>query len=82
MNVDATTELHAWMMAHEPELVDFLRRIVDMDTATENREGVEALASVMADAMRKIGFTVELKSVDAAVFFSSAEGNPDTRAYA
>lgn len=65
MSVDATGELHAWMMAHESELVNFLRRIVDMDTATENREGVEALASLMAEAMRKVGFAVERREVAA-----------------
>ena len=53
-DADATKALHAWMTSHESELIDFLRRIVDMDTATENREGVEALASLMADTMRGI----------------------------
>ena len=59
MNTDATTTLHAWMRAHEDELIDFLRRIVNMDTATANRPGVEALAALMAAELAGLGFAVE-----------------------
>ena len=31
--------------------------------------------------MEQLGFTVELKSIDAGVFFSSDAGNPDTLAH-
>ena len=59
----STRELHAWMRAHETELIAFLRRIVDMDTATEHRDGVEALAQVMSQTMADIGFDVERREV-------------------
>jgi len=47
------------MRDHESEMIEFLRRIVNMDTATENMDGVEALARLMADTMKQIGFSVE-----------------------
>ena len=59
MSTEVTRKLRAWMDAHEQEMVDLLRRIVNMDTATENLEGVEALARLMADTMKGIGFSVE-----------------------
>ena len=59
MSAHETRALHAWMVAHEQEMIDFLRRIVDMDTATANQDGVEALALLMADTMEKCGFDVE-----------------------
>ena len=64
MSADATTELHAWMRAHEAEHIAFLRQIVDMDTATENRDGVEALAQLMVDTMRGLGFAVERRAIE------------------
>jgi glutamate carboxypeptidase len=48
-----------WMMGHEREMVDFLGKIVNMDTFTFNREGVEALARLMASELAAIGFKVE-----------------------
>ncbi len=62
-DVSGTQQLHAWMKAHEREQIAFLQKIVDMDTATENRAGVEALASIMADTMRGIGFHVQRREV-------------------
>ncbi|HVO89023.1 MAG TPA: M20/M25/M40 family metallo-hydrolase [Casimicrobiaceae bacterium] len=59
MSIDTTRALRAWMDTHRVEMVDFLHRIVDMDTATENRDGVEALAQLMAQTMNGIGFAVE-----------------------
>ncbi|MBK9607460.1 MAG: M20/M25/M40 family metallo-hydrolase [Betaproteobacteria bacterium] len=59
MNSDATTTLHMWMRAHEDDLIDFLRRIVNMDTSTANRPGVEALAALMATELAGLGFAVE-----------------------
>lgn len=58
MSSDATKELHAWMQAHEAELIAFLQQIVDMDTATEYRAGVDAIAQLMTDTMRGLGFEV------------------------
>jgi glutamate carboxypeptidase len=59
MSAQVTRQLRAWMNAHEQELIDFLRQIVDMDTATENMAGVESLAQLMERTMRELGFTVE-----------------------
>ena len=63
MSADVTMELHTWMRAHEAELIAFLQRIVDMDTATEHRDGVEALAQVMSHTMTDMGFVVERREV-------------------
>ena len=40
-------------------MIEFLQRIVDMDTATENQDGVEALAQLMAQTMTEMGLSVE-----------------------
>jgi glutamate carboxypeptidase len=47
------------MADHEPEMVAFLGRIVDMDTSTLERAGVEALAGLAAERLRALGFAVE-----------------------
>jgi glutamate carboxypeptidase len=59
MSAAATRQLRAWMASHEAEMVAFLGRIVDMDTATLERAGVEALARLMAERLQALGFTVE-----------------------
>jgi glutamate carboxypeptidase len=59
MSAQVTRDLRAWIAAHEQEMIDFLRRIVDMDTATENQDGVEALAQLMAETMTQMGLSVE-----------------------
>lgn len=59
MSEETTRQLQGWMQAHEQEMVEFLRQIVNMDTATENMDGVEALAALMADTMKQLGFSVE-----------------------
>ena len=47
MTDEATKKIHAWMQAHESELIAFLQRLVDIDSATELRDGVEAVARLM-----------------------------------
>ena len=54
----ATRTLHDWMRAHESELIAFLQRLVDIDSATELREGVETVARLMETTMRDMGFAV------------------------
>ncbi|MBI2525134.1 MAG: M20/M25/M40 family metallo-hydrolase [Candidatus Rokubacteria bacterium] len=56
---DAVKLLRRWMDDHVGDLVALLGRIVDMDTATENREGVERLAALTADSLAALGFAVE-----------------------
>ncbi|HET9025252.1 MAG TPA: M20/M25/M40 family metallo-hydrolase [Burkholderiaceae bacterium] len=59
IDADVTRTLRRWMDAHEPEMVELLRQVVNMDSASENLEGVEALARLMADTMARMGFAVE-----------------------
>ncbi len=59
MSAAATRQLRAWMAGHEAEMIAFLGRIVDMDTSTLERAGVEALAALVADRLRALGFAVE-----------------------
>jgi glutamate carboxypeptidase len=47
------------MADHEAEMIALLGRIVDMDTSTLERAGVEALAGLMAERLRALGFAVE-----------------------
>ena len=61
--MDGTQQLYAWMRAHEGEQIAFLERIVNIDTATENRDGVEALAVIMADTMREMCFEVRRREL-------------------
>jgi glutamate carboxypeptidase len=56
---DATRRLAAWTASHQAEMVQWLRRVVDMDTSTLQREGVEALAGLMASELARLGFAVE-----------------------
>jgi glutamate carboxypeptidase len=58
---DATRTLHEWMLKHEDELVAFLQKLVDIDSATELREGVETVAQLMVGTMKDIGFAVTRK---------------------
>ncbi|MCI0547757.1 MAG: M20/M25/M40 family metallo-hydrolase [Candidatus Rokubacteria bacterium] len=48
---DRTRELHAWMVAHEREAIDLLGRIVNMDSSTLHRDGVEALARLTVEQL-------------------------------
>jgi glutamate carboxypeptidase len=59
MSAAATRRLRAWMADHEAEMIAFLGRIVDMDTSTLERAGVEALAGLVAERLRALGFAVE-----------------------
>jgi glutamate carboxypeptidase len=59
MSGSATGVLRRWMADHEAEMVAFLRRIVDMDTSTLHRAGVEVLARLMAGELARLGFRVE-----------------------
>jgi hypothetical protein len=59
MSAAATRQLRAWMAGHEAEMIAFLGRIVDMDTSTLERAGVEALAGLMTERFRALGFAVE-----------------------
>ena len=63
MTDEATKKIYAWMQAHESELIAFLQRLVDIDSATELRDGVEAVARLMEDTMRGIGFDVTRREV-------------------
>ena len=63
MTDEATKKIHAWMQAHESELIAFLQRLVDIDSATELRDGVETVARLMEDTMRGIGFDVTRREV-------------------
>jgi acetylornithine deacetylase/succinyl-diaminopimelate desuccinylase-like protein len=63
MTDEATTKIYAWMQAHESELIAFLQRLVDIDSATELRDGVETVARLMEDTMRGIGFDVTRREV-------------------
>jgi glutamate carboxypeptidase len=47
------------MADHEQEMIALLGQIVDMDTSTLERAGVEALAVLLADRLRALGFAVE-----------------------
>lgn len=56
---DATRRLRAWMADHEREMIDLLAEIVNLDTSTLNRDGVERLAGLMSTRLRALGFSVE-----------------------
>lgn len=58
----ATRRLCAWMADHEREMVEWLGRIVNMDSSTLHREGVEALAELMAGELGRLGFAVESRA--------------------
>jgi glutamate carboxypeptidase len=60
---EATGRLQAWTAAHAAEMVAWLGRIVDMDTATLRRDGVEALARLLAAELGRLGFAVERRPV-------------------
>jgi len=62
-DAEATRQLRAWTAAHEPEMVEWLGRLVDMDTSTLERGGVEALARLMAAELARLGFAVERRAV-------------------
>jgi glutamate carboxypeptidase len=59
MSAAATGQLRAWMAGREAEMIALLGRIVDMDTSTLERAGVEALAGLMAQRLHVLGFAVE-----------------------
>lgn len=63
MSDEATKKIHAWMQAQESELITFLQRLVDIDSATELRAGVETVARLMEDTMRGMGFDVQRREV-------------------
>jgi glutamate carboxypeptidase len=65
MSAAATRQLRAWMADHEPEMIAFLGRIVDMDTSTLHRAGVEALALLVAERLQALGLAVERPDVSA-----------------
>ena len=62
-DTEATRRLRAWTAAHEREMVEWLGRVVDMDTSTLERGGVEALARLMAAELARLGFAVERRAV-------------------
>jgi glutamate carboxypeptidase len=59
---NAIPTLLKWTKAHKNEMIDFLRKIVSIDTSTFNREGVTSLAEIMARELTRIGFSVERPS--------------------
>jgi glutamate carboxypeptidase len=56
---DAVKTLRRWVDDHEREALELLERIVNMDTATQHREGVARLADLMAASFAALGFAVE-----------------------
>ena len=56
---DAARQLRAWTADHAQEMTDLLAEIVNLDTSTLNREGVDALARLMAARLEALGFAVE-----------------------
>jgi glutamate carboxypeptidase len=63
MSAAATRQIRAWTAGHEPEMLALLGRIVDMDTSTLERAGVEALARLAAERLAALGFAVERREV-------------------
>jgi glutamate carboxypeptidase len=56
----------AYVDAHQSEANSFLERIVNINSGTHNLEGVRAVARIMEDELKPLGFTVEWKPMDRA----------------
>lgn len=56
---NATRQLRSWMADHASEMTGMLGDIVNMDTSTLHRDGVDALARLMATRLQGLGFEVE-----------------------
>ncbi|MBK9140049.1 MAG: M20/M25/M40 family metallo-hydrolase [Verrucomicrobia bacterium] len=53
-------ELKSWLASQLPAALDLLRRMVEINSWTENREGVNRLARLTAESFAPFGFTGEL----------------------
>jgi glutamate carboxypeptidase len=51
--------LAAWLSAHETEAVAFLEEIVNQDSGTYDRAGVNRVADRLAQAYAELGYAVE-----------------------
>lgn len=56
----ATDPLHACLAHHLPTALDWLRRMVEVNSWTDNRDGVNQVGRVTADAFAELGFSPEL----------------------
>jgi glutamate carboxypeptidase len=56
----------AYVDAHQPEANALLERIVNINSGTHNLQGVRAVARVMEDELKALGFEVEFKPMDRA----------------
>ncbi len=52
-------ELRSWLAGRLPAALDLLRRMVDINSWTENREGVNRLARLTAESFAPLGFAAE-----------------------
>jgi glutamate carboxypeptidase len=51
----------AWLDAHETAMVDLLRRIVDIDSGSYDRAGVDRVGEVLQAHLREAGLAVEVR---------------------
>jgi glutamate carboxypeptidase len=56
----------SYVDAHQSEANSFLERIVNINSGTHNLEGVRAVARIMQDELKALGFQVEFKPMDRA----------------
>src|SRR5215472_11298269 len=54
----------AYVDAHQSEANALLERIVNINSGTHNLEGVQAVARIMEDELKALGFQVEFKPMD------------------
>ncbi len=52
-------ELKSWLTGRLPAALEWLRRMVEINSWTENREGVNRLAALTAEAFAPLGFAAE-----------------------
>lgn len=55
------TSLFDWVDAHRDEMLAFLRRVVELESPTEDKAAVDAVGAVFQDAYRRLGFGVRLE---------------------
>ncbi|MFW5832808.1 MAG: M20/M25/M40 family metallo-hydrolase, partial [Pseudomonadota bacterium] len=55
------TEVLAWLDAHEPAMIELLRRIVDLDSGSYDKAGVERVGEVLQAHLREAGLEVEVR---------------------
>jgi glutamate carboxypeptidase len=52
-------QLHPCLETHQPAALDWLRRMVEINSWTDNRDGVNRLARLTTEAFAPLGFTAE-----------------------